>query len=89
MTTRGQRQEQKQIPFGDDNQEGNGKNRSRSPSGMTTKRATARTGNDNVVEGLVDEFDEEADGTGDVLFAALLAGEIELDLIFGGLLLLQ
>jgi hypothetical protein len=34
-----QRQEQKQIPFGDDNQIGDGKNRQR------REQATARTGN--------------------------------------------
>jgi hypothetical protein len=36
-----QRQEQKQIPFGDDNQIDNGKNRQRQ------KQAVAKTGNDS------------------------------------------
>jgi hypothetical protein len=35
-----QRQEQQQIPYGDDNQRGNGKSNSRSPAGMTTKETT-------------------------------------------------
>jgi hypothetical protein len=38
-----QRQEQKQIPFGDDNQKDNGKNKQRRK--QTTARTTTRTGN--------------------------------------------
>jgi hypothetical protein len=39
---------EKQIPFGNDNQKGEGRDRSGFPSGMTTKKATAETEADSL-----------------------------------------